>query len=59
MHIDKILNEQSFSPHQKPKKLVFMLHGYGDSAENFINIANYLDGHFSKNTSLCDKFTID
>ena len=34
------LNNLSFSQHNKPKKLVFMLHGYGDTAENFINVAN-------------------
>ena len=29
--------------HEKPKKLVFLLHGYGDNAENFIHISTHLD----------------
>ena len=37
------LKEFTYSTHIKPSKLVFMLHGYGDNAENFINIASYLD----------------
>ena len=36
----KPLNHLSFSQHNKPKKLIFMLHGYGDTAKNFINVAN-------------------
>ena len=28
---------------KKPKKLIFLLHGYGDCAENFIPLANYLN----------------
>ena len=28
---------------KKPKKLIFLLHGYGDNAENFIPIATYLN----------------
>ena len=38
-----ILRSQEFLPHDNPQKLIFMLHGYGDSAENFINIASYLN----------------
>ena len=38
-----ILKEYTFSKNSNPSKLIFMLHGYGDNAENFINIANYLD----------------
>ena len=43
MNNDKILTGPSFSPHIKPKKLIFMLHGYGDTAENFINLANAMN----------------
>ena len=43
MNLQNKLNIQSFLPHKNPQKLIFMLHGYGDSAENFINIANPLD----------------
>ena len=39
----KILTGPSFLPHEKPKKLIFMLHGYGDTADNFIHIAEVLD----------------
>ena len=38
-----ILKEYTFSRNSNPSKLIIMLHGYGDNAENFINIANYLD----------------
>ena len=38
----KILTGPSFLPHDKPKKLIFMLHGYGDTADNFIHIAEVL-----------------
>ena len=38
----KILSEHSFSPHLNPKKLIFMLHGYGDNADNFIHVASLL-----------------
>ena len=48
MNSNEILSGQSFLPHKKPKKLIFMLHGYGDSAENFINIANLLDNESFK-----------
>jgi len=43
MFNSKILTGPSFLPHEKPKKLIFMLHGYGDTADNFINIAGALD----------------
>tara|TARA_B100000965_G_C19544926_1_gene737311 strand:- start:573 stop:1253 length:681 start_codon:yes stop_codon:yes gene_type:complete len=38
----EILDAPSFAPNQNPKKLIFMLHGYGDNADNFIHIANSL-----------------
>ena len=37
-----ILSGPSFSPNSNPKKLIFMLHGYGDNAENFIHVASAL-----------------
>ena len=37
-----ILSGSSFSPNSNPKKLIFMLHGYGDNAENFIHVASEL-----------------
>ena len=43
MNSNEILNVQSFLQHENPQKLIFMLHGYGDSAENFIHVANSLD----------------
>ena len=43
MNLKKVLSGQSFLPHENPQKLIFMLHGYGDSAENFIHIAKLLD----------------
>lgn len=43
MDLNKILSGLSFSPCKVPKKIIFMLHGYGDSANNFINIANLLN----------------
>lgn len=48
MNLDKTLSGQSFLPYENPQKLIFMLHGYGDSAENFINVANSLDISNSK-----------
>ena len=36
----EILQEYSFLPHNRPKKIIFLLHGYGDNAENFIHIAS-------------------
>ena len=38
-----ILNGPSFSRHDNPKKLIFMLHGYGDNAANFMHLANPID----------------
>ena len=43
MNSNEILNGQSFLQHENPQKLIFMLHGYGDSAENFIHVANSFD----------------
>jgi len=43
MNSNEILNGQSFLQYENPQKLIFMLHGYGDSAENFIHVANSLD----------------
>jgi len=37
-----LLTGPSYSLHSKPKKLIVMLHGYGDTAENFLYIANQL-----------------
>ena len=36
------LNGQCFEFSKKPEKLVFLLHGYGDNAENFIPLATHL-----------------
>ena len=41
--MDNILKSSSISKHQNPKKLMIMLHGYGDNATNFIQIANLID----------------
>ena len=41
-YIDK-LEGPSFIFNKKPKKLIFLLHGYGDNAENFIPLAKYLN----------------
>ena len=38
-----ILKGPSLTKHQNPKKLMIMLHGYGDNATNFIQIANLID----------------
>jgi len=38
-----LLTGSYYSLHSKPKKLIVMLHGYGDTAENFLYIANSLD----------------
>ena len=43
MNSNEILSGPSFLPQKKPEKLIFMLHGYGDSAENFIHISTSLD----------------
>ena len=46
-HVDigmtKILEGPSFSIHNNPKKLIIMLHGYGDNADNFIHLAQQID----------------
>ena len=39
----EILNGPSFSRHDNPKKLIFMLHGYGDNAANFMHLAHPID----------------
>ena len=39
----EILKGPSLTKHQNPKKLMIMLHGYGDNATNFIQIANLID----------------
>ena len=36
------LNGPSFESSEKPEKLVFLFHGYGDNAENFIPLATHL-----------------
>ena len=36
------LNGPCFETPEKPEKLVFLLHGYGDNAENFIPLATHL-----------------
>ena len=41
--MDNILKGPSITKHQNPKKLMIMLHGYGDNANNFIQIANLID----------------
>ncbi len=38
-----ILKGPSITKHQNPKKLMIMLHGYGDNATNFIQIAGLID----------------
>ena len=38
-----MLEGPSFSRHDNPKKLIIMLHGYGDNASNFINLAKPMD----------------
>ena len=39
----EILNGPSISKHDNPKKLIFMLHGYGDNAANFMHLAHPID----------------
>ena len=39
----EILKGPSISKHDNPKKLIFMLHGYGDNAANFMHLANPID----------------
>jgi len=41
--MSNLLTGPSYSLNSKPKKLIVMLHGYGDTAENFLYIANSLD----------------
>ena len=44
------LSGPSYIFHKQPKKLIFLLHGYGDNAENFIPLASYLnDSSFKAN----------
>ena len=43
MNSSKTLSGPSFLPHKKPKKLIFMLHGYGDSGDNFIHLSKTLN----------------
>tara|TARA_Y100001935_G_scaffold184368_1_gene152959 strand:+ start:172 stop:846 length:675 start_codon:yes stop_codon:yes gene_type:complete len=38
-----ILKGPSITKHQNPKKLMILLHGYGDNATNFIQIAQLID----------------
>ncbi len=38
-----ILNGPSISKHDNPKKIIFMLHGYGDNAANFMHLAHPID----------------
>ena len=37
------LNGSSCLFNKKPKKLIFLLHGYGDHADNFIHLAEQLN----------------
>ena len=39
MENSEILNGPSFCPTEKPRKLIFLLHGYGDNGDNFVHIA--------------------
>ena len=41
--MSETLNGPSFSKHENPKKLIFMLHGYGDNAANFMHLAQPID----------------
>ena len=41
--MSEILNGPSFSEHDNPKKIIFMLHGYGDNAANFMYLAKPID----------------
>ena len=43
----EILNGPSFSRHDNPKKLIFMLHGYGGNAANFMHLAHPIDQELS------------
>lgn len=41
--MNDLLTGSSFSLHSKPKKLIVMLHGYGDNADNFLYLAELID----------------
>ena len=41
--MSEILKGPSISKHNNPKKLIFMLHGYGDNAANFMHLAEPID----------------
>ena len=41
--MDNLLKGPSISKHDKPTKLMIMLHGYGDNATNFIHLAQLID----------------
>jgi len=41
--MDNLLTGPSISRHDKPSKLMVMLHGYGDNAANFMHLAEPLD----------------
>ena len=41
--MDDLLKGPSISNHEKPAKLMIMLHGYGDNASNFIHMAELID----------------
>ena len=41
--MDNLLKGPSISKHDKPTKLMIMLHGYGDNAANFMHLAQPID----------------
>ena len=41
--MDNLLKGPSISKHDKPRKLMVMLHGYGDNAANFMHLAHPID----------------
>ena len=41
--MDNLLEGPSISKHDKPSKLMIMLHGYGDNAANFMHLAHPID----------------
>ena len=41
--MDNLLKGPSISKHDKPSKLMIMLHGYGDNAANFMHLAHPID----------------
>ena len=51
----EILNGPSFCPIEKPKKLIFLLHGYGDNADNFIHVA----GNFNNKNLNANYFALN